>query len=129
MSASLAYIDTGVLVARMMKRVTKHPSGCWLFDGCLNSRGYGCVGSGRKGKSILTHRLVVLHRDGEIADDLTVDHMCEVKRCVNPDHLQVVTRADNTRLRYTRWVQPIQMDGPSFDVDVLIAGMGRRGAA
>lgn len=102
MSASIAYIDPAVLVERMMTRVTKIDGGCWLFEGCVNSRGYGCVGSGRKGKSILTHRLVVLDRDGHLDDDLTVDHMCEVKRCVNPRHLQVVTRADNTRFRYLR---------------------------
>ena len=101
MSAAEIYLPADVLVARLMRRVTKTRT-CWIFNGCVNSRGYGSVGAGRKSKSVLAHRLVVIARDGEIPGDMTVDHTCEVKRCVNPAHLQVVTRAENTSLRYTR---------------------------
>ena len=103
MSASIAYIDPAVLVERMMKRVTVDRT-CWIFTGCVNSRGYGCVGSGRKGKSILVHRLVVLHRDGHLDNEMTVDHLCGVKTCVNPDHLEVVTREENSRRGARPWV-------------------------
>lgn len=120
MSASELYAPADVLVERMLRRVTKDTTGCWLFDGCLNSKGYGCVAAGRKGKSVLAHRLMVIARDGSIPAELTVDHMCEVKRCVNPDHLQVVTRATNSRLRYSRHRVPAPvMSGPSFDMAVL----------
>lgn len=102
MTASQLYAPAGVLVARMMKRVIKRTDGCWIFTGCVNSKGYGCVGSGRKGKSVLTHRLVVIARDGSVPDDMTIDHLCQVKRCVNPAHLEVVSRAENTRRRFVR---------------------------
>lgn len=126
MTASALYLPADVLVERMMRRVTKAETGCWLFEGCLNSKGYGCVGSGKKGKSVLAHRLVVIARDGAIPDPLTVDHMCEVKRCVNPDHLQVVTRGENTRLRYTRHIPPPRVSvGAGFTIADLMRDLGQ----
>lgn len=115
MSASTPYLPTAVLVERMMRRVEVHGT-CWLFRGAVNSKGYGCVASGRKGKTILTHRLVVLHRDGELADEMTVDHLCGERTCVNPDHLEVVTRSENSRRGNRPWVarrfrELAQMDG------------------
>lgn len=71
--------------------------GCWTFTGAVNSRGYGSVGAGRKGKTVLAHRVAVLVRDGEIPEGMTVDHLCRNKRCVRPDHLEVVTVAENNR--------------------------------
>lgn len=96
------YADPAVLFARILQRVEVGPGGCLLFMGAVNSRGYSCVAAGKKGRTILGHRLAVIVRDGDIPDGLTVDHMCEVKRCVNAAHLQIVTRAENTRLRFTR---------------------------
>lgn len=105
MSAALLYLPSQALVERMMRRVEKRENGCWIFTGAVNSKGYGCVSSGRKGKNVLTHRLAVMHRDGSVPEDMTIDHLCNVKRCVNPDHLEVVTRAENTRRRFTRPVK------------------------
>jgi hypothetical protein len=41
------------------------------------------------------HRVSWLGFVGPIPDDLTVNHRCEVKRCVNPDHLELLTRPDH----------------------------------
>ena len=100
------YADPAKLWARLLERITVDPSGCWIFPGAVNSRGYGLVCSGRKGKNILTHRLAVIVRDGSIPEGLTVDHQCHDsrkcdtatcphKRCVNPDHLAVMTAGQN----------------------------------
>jgi len=35
-----------------------------------------------------------------VSEGLTIDHLCGVKRCVNPDHMEVVTRGENTRRYY-----------------------------
>lgn len=78
-----------VLVRQMMRRVRKTEA-CWLFTGCLNSSGYGCVSAGRRGSTVLAHRLAVIARDGFIPDGMTVDHLCRERTCVNPDHLDVV---------------------------------------
>lgn len=112
---STLYADPAVLWARILDRVTVDGEGCWIFPGATNSRGYGLICSGRKSKSVLTHRLAVIVRDGSIPDGMTVDHQCHDsrvcnggmggcshRRCVNPDHLAVMTAAANTRRRFTR---------------------------
>lgn len=52
------------------------------------------IGGGRTG---LAHRVAYEALVGRIPDGLTLDHLCENKRCVNPDHLEPVTRAENLR--------------------------------
>ena len=47
---------------------------CWLWDGCLNSRGYGCIGI--NGVSRLAHRVAYEAAKGPIPDGLVIDHLC-----------------------------------------------------
>lgn len=70
---------------------------CWTWRGAVNSRGYGSIGAGKRSRTALVHRVAVIVRDGDLADDMTVDHLCRNKLCVRPDHLDVVTGAENTR--------------------------------
>lgn len=72
--------------------------GCWLWRGSVTFRGYGSIGEGgRGGRKLLVHRLAYELLVGPIPESLTLDHLCRVKRCVNPAHLEPVTRAENTR--------------------------------
>lgn len=71
------------------------PTPCVIWTGALNSRGYPCFSVG--GWSQLAHRLAYQDAFGEIPEGLTIDHLCRVKRCVNPDHLEAVTRGENAR--------------------------------
>jgi len=106
------YVAPEVLWERITKRIVITPSGCWLWRGATISTGYGCIGTGKKGKSALVHRVAVIVRDGALDDALTVDHMCHNadqacsggvtcrhRLCVNPEHLDVVTIAVNTQRR------------------------------
>lgn len=70
-------------------------SGCWLWIGARQSKGYGC-GGGKAG-AWLAHRRSYELLVSEIPADLTIDHLCRVKRCVNPAHLEPVTNAENIR--------------------------------
>lgn len=106
------YAPAGTIYDRLLRRVTVTPEGCWLFTGAVTSRGKGCVGSGRKGKSELAHRVAVLATGRTIPAGMTVDHLCHDsrtctldtrcphRRCVRPEHLAVVTPGENTARRW-----------------------------
>lgn len=76
-------------------KVRRDPSGCWLWTAAVNSKGYPCFGV--KGRSQLAHRLAYQMLVGPIPVGLEMDHLCRTPRCVNPDHLEPVTPAENTR--------------------------------
>ena len=70
-------------------------SDCWLWTGALQREGYGHVRLTRERRTVRAHRAVWEVLVGPIAEGLTLDHLCRVRRCVNPDHLEPVTLAEN----------------------------------
>lgn len=83
-------------VDRVLARVVKQPDGCWIWRGALNEGGYGIVQLGRGIGTDRTHRVVYRAMVGEIPAGLTLDHLCHRPACVNPAHLDPVTRTENT---------------------------------
>jgi HNH endonuclease len=75
---------------------------CWLWTGCVNNHGYGVIRDNYQ--LTLTHRLVYEMLVGRIPEGMTLDHLCRVRRCCNPDHLDVVTLQENWRR--SPWFQP-----------------------
>ena len=73
--------------------------GCWLWTKSLSSQGYGQFSYGGRsgGGPVSAHVFSWLILVGEIGIGLELDHLCRVKSCVNPDHLEPVTRSVNTR--------------------------------
>jgi len=70
---------------------------CWVWQRSINVRhGYGIISLGN-GKSGRAHIRFWVERRGPVPDDLELDHLCRVRSCVNPDHLEPVTRAVNTQ--------------------------------
>jgi len=71
---------------------------CWIWLG-RRARGYGYFWIARKpdGKhhSIPAHRVSYEWLKGPIAEGLEADHLCRVRHCVNPDHIEPVTRREN----------------------------------
>jgi hypothetical protein len=67
---------------------------CWLWQGCLTN-GYGKICS--KKKAIRAHRFAFEQLKGPIPKGMQLDHLCRVRNCVRPDHLEIVTGAENSR--------------------------------
>jgi hypothetical protein len=104
----------GTVRERLLSRLYIEPgTGCLLWAGCLNSRGYGVISVA--GKRELVHRVAWQIENGPIPDGLTIDHVhdrgCRHKHCGNVAHLEPVTSAENTRrgrtvLMATGWEPP-----------------------
>lgn len=80
---------------RLLRRCVPAEGGCIVWEGCVNSRGYGVISL--DGARVLTHRLSYEAHIGPIPDGLQIDHLCRNKRCVNPAHLEPVTGLENQR--------------------------------
>lgn len=83
-----------VLAERFWSKVDRRgPDDCWEWQGYRLSSGYGQIRIA--GTKWLAHRLAYVVNVGPIPEGLTIDHLCRNRACVNPVHLEVVTRGEN----------------------------------
>jgi hypothetical protein len=88
-------------------------SGCWLWTGRLNRYGYGHAIFDRKLQ--LAHRVAYTLFKGSIPSGLQLDHLCRVRCCINPDHLEPVTNKENlSRGRNSKRDQSHCVNGHEF---------------
>lgn len=74
-------------------------TGCWLWTGGTNEKGYGMHSAGG---SWLAHRFSYVWFYGGHATGKVLDHLCNVSRCVRPDHLWPITNTSNISLMHQR---------------------------
>lgn len=70
--------------------------GCWLWQGTKMTVGYGMLPLGG-GPKVYAHRFAYELLVAPIPRGLHIDHLCRVRLCVNPSHLEPVTMAENKR--------------------------------
>jgi hypothetical protein len=81
----------GTQLERFEIKVNRSDSECWLWMGSLNQNGYPLFSGGR------AHRWSFEWFNGPIPKGMHVDHLCRVRSCVNPEHLEAVTVSENNR--------------------------------
>lgn len=81
------------IATRLAKRSHGEPSGCRVWDGAL-AKGYGKILLHGRFKG--AHRVAYELERGPIPEGLVIDHLCRNPRCINPDHMEVVTHKENT---------------------------------
>ena len=99
--------STAPLIRKRKRHTTDHPilafyakiqpepnSGCWIWIGSVNGK-YPKLWDGRRGYVVFAHRFSWTVFRGDIPDGYDVDHKCRLTVCVNPQHLEPVTRLEN----------------------------------
>lgn len=86
---------------KIMARVVKTPSGCWLWTGPTSGegRGGGYPRMSLDGQTVAVHIVLWTNEHGYVPGKKQLDHTCRTRRCVNPDHLELVTHKQNQKRR------------------------------
>lgn len=96
---------------------SREPGECWLWTGVLNRNGYGRFSVG--GHRRVAHRWLYQSLNGSLPEGIQLDHVCRVRRCVNPAHLDPVTpQVNNQRAARTgrRSTATRCVNGHAFDL-------------
>ena|SRR5665213_1639299 len=99
------YMKPDKFLASLWRRINKTDT-CWLWTGRRLQKGYGRMtlpeGSRGEVREALAHRFMYEMLVGPIPEGMHLDHLCRNTRCVNPAHLEPITRADHARREQSR---------------------------
>ena len=78
--------------------------GCWISTYSTQSAGYAQVGWKVAGRTfmVLAHRASWEYANGRVPEGSTIDHLCKQRRCVNPQHMRLLSNFENARRTHGR---------------------------
>lgn len=82
--------------SKLLRRSERDSNGCLIWQGAVLHNGYGAIWVSEEGAQRRAHRVAYSIWIGPIPEDMTIDHLCEVKLCIEPSHLEAVTSKENT---------------------------------
>lgn len=104
------YWFTAEQLQKIINRIEPQESGCWWYPAVTSNKGYATTRIGWPvTKSMSVHKLSWIYYKGDIPDGMVIDHLCHDpaeceggnncvhRRCVNPDHLALVSEAENSK--------------------------------
>ncbi len=115
-------------IIRFLSKITIKDNGCWEWISSLNVDGYGKF---YDGKIKYAHRFIYEYFYGQICPDLTIDHLCRNRACVNPVHMELVTIQENIKRGISQSVinsqkTHCQNEHPLFGKNLYVAPNGTR---
>lgn len=85
-----------------------HETGCWDWVRYRDKEGYGRFGFGSK--NAMAHRAAYALEVGAIPEGMDIDHLCRNRGCVNPEHLEIVTRQENLRRQHAWYIEAKELE-------------------
>lgn len=89
------------VIDRLLTRVEIDSNECWIYQGYINKNGYGYItcnpSDGWPSRTATCHSIAYHFLVGPVPPGRELDHLCRVRACCNPEHLEPVTGAENTR--------------------------------
>jgi hypothetical protein len=107
MSEKIARLFSNFITKETTVRSWLVDTPCWIYEGWQDKDGYGrytielprAHNGDRRRKHIYAHRLAWKLAGKSIPRGMVLDHLCMVRNCVRPSHLEAVTQIENTRRR------------------------------
>jgi hypothetical protein len=116
---------------RFTEKYMVDTAGCWLWRASMNNNGYGQIAIGTKDggdrRRVLAHRLSYELARGPIPEGMSLDHLCRKPACVNPDHLEPVSHAENMRRSRGYRRKTECKSGHALTPDNLVPRAGKEG--
>lgn len=84
------------LPPNLTSKINVRENGCWEWTASRTPGGYGITWDPLRKRTCVVHRYIYGLLRSVVPEGMYCDHLCRVRHCVNPDHIEIVTHRENT---------------------------------